>query len=503
LAKLYQMREHLDMNQMAENKDPTDGADIVERMVDQVGDAIGGEGSFSVISGGSSGQRRSVIAQVLLEAEGMGCLVSRCSGVRSADGQEPLASALLDLVSGIAGDLKEIPEIVLDVNAQEERSYRTEMACLDMLRSLSSDNSVILAVEDIESAGLDTITVLCFLARNIGGMNVLLIASHRSPEKDRLLVGKLDDIRHGALVHELHVHGTAGREEDGPSIDHQTGVPRIEAGSETRSHSSVQRITELLDLSRSALRSGNVHGSVEQARSALEESRSTGHGGLMIDSYLALGMALAQEGTENGSLDAFGQARHLSITVGEVMPQYAAHVGMSELLLFSVGEPDTAYAEAASAGELWSHSPEDPRRIEPLALMAVIEAKNGRRDRAERTFCEASGMLGSQPADQMVLGRMLLALAAAVLLESRHDLQGMNKRYEEAAVLATGTDHPQYWAATVSLERGHSLLRLRRPRESRSHMDEAFRGFGLLGNAVQSTRAKRAAEESEVGPVLD
>ena len=263
------------------------------------------------------------------------------------------------------------------------------------------------------------------------------------------------------------------------------------------------RITDLIDRSRSALGSGNVVVSIDNARSALEGSRSIGHNGLMIDAHLALGNALGQEGMEKEALEAFDQAIGLSATVGEVMPQYLAHLAKSELLLFSVGEPDTALAEALSAAELWPHSPDDPRRIEPVALMAVIEARNGRRDRAERTFCEASAMLESQPADKMVMERMLLALAAALLLESRYDLHGMNKRYGEAAVLATGTAHPAYWAATVSMEQGRSLLRLRRPRESRSHLDEASIGFEQLGNAVQSGRARRAAESSEVGPVLE
>ena len=64
--------------------------------------------------------------------------------------------------------------------------------------------------------------------------------------------------------------------------------------------------------------------------------------------------------------------------------------------------------------------------------MAMIEARNGRRDRAEKAFCDASGMLETRPTDRLILERMLLALAAALLLESRHDLVGMNARYGEA-----------------------------------------------------------------------
>ena len=353
------------MNQMAENEEPTYAAETVERLIDQLGDAVGGAGSFTIISGGSSAQRRLVVDQALLEAEGMGCLVSRCSGARSGNGREPLGGALYDLLTITAGGHAEISLPDLVVSAQEGRSYRAEMACLDMLRSLSRDNTVMLVLEDIESTGLDTITVLRFLARNIGGLNVLMVATHRSPEDDLILLGELDDIKHSALVHELHVHGTADGEEDVSPILHESAVQRIEEASGNLPHPSVGRITGLIDRSRSALGSGDVAVSIDNARSALEGSRSIGHNGLMIDAYLSLGHALGHEGMEKEALEAFDQAIGLSATVGEAMPQYLAHVAKSELLLFSVGEPDTAFAEALSAAELWPHSPTTPAGSSP------------------------------------------------------------------------------------------------------------------------------------------
>jgi tetratricopeptide (TPR) repeat protein len=230
---------------------------------------------------------------------------------------------------------------------------------------------------------------------------------------------------------------------------------------------------------------------------------SIGHYGLLLDSYTALGVALTQQGQEKEALEAFDQAIALAMTVGELLPQHLARIRRAELLHFSVGESDSAFAEAVRAQELWSRSPEDLHRIEPLALMAIIEARNGRRDRAERSFCEASLMLEPQPADQLMLERTLLAMAAALLLESRHDLNGMKARYAEAGVLATGTDSPGYWAAAVSLQHAESLLRLRRPREAKVQLEEASGRFALLGNAVQSARAQRALRESESGPALD
>jgi tetratricopeptide (TPR) repeat protein len=214
-------------------------------------------------------------------------------------------------------------------------------------------------------------------------------------------------------------------------------------------------------------------------------------------------MALTQAGRENESLDVLDHAIDLATTVGEPLSQFLARIRRSELLLFSVGEPDSAFVEAASAGELWSQTREEALRIEPLALMAIVEARNGRKDRAEKAFCDAAGLLEKQPVDKLVLERMMLSLAAAMLLESRHDLNGMNARYGEAMVLAAGTDSPEYWGATISLQHGRSLLRLSRPKEARAHLEEASRRFDRLGNAVQSARVKRAVEESKVGPVLD
>jgi hypothetical protein len=230
---------------------------------------------------------------------------------------------------------------------------------------------------------------------------------------------------------------------------------------------------------------------------------SIGHHGLVLDSCTALGLSMTQAGGEKEALESLDRAIGLAITVGEPLSQYVARIRRSELLLFSVGEPDSAYVEAASAGELSRQTLGEAHWIEPLALLAIIEARNGRREQAEKFFCDASSLLDKQQVDTLVLERMLLALAAAILLEYRHDLMGMNARYGEAEVLASGTDSPGYWGAIVSLQHGRSLLMLKRPREAKVHLDQAARQFDRLGNSVQSARASRASEESETGPVLD
>jgi hypothetical protein len=492
------------VNQMAESREPGDATSIEERLIDQVGDAIGGEGSLSFLSGGSVGHRHSVIAHVLEEAVVMGCLVAVCDCARSAKDIEPLTAALYALDKGVSGGTQTAKPRMPPAPIPAERSYRAEMAGLNTLRSIARNDPVVLVVEGLETADKATIKMLLFLARNIGDMNVLMIATHRSLEEDQLIVEGIEGIRHEALVHDLHIHSLVGDpKEDEVPIRHPAAVQNVEMGGVSAPLPSATLITERISSSHAALASGNVRGSIDHAQAALSDSICIGHYGLMIDSYLALGVALTQAGRERGSLDALDHAIGLAMTVGEVRSQHAARVRRSELLLFSVGEPDSAYTEAASAAALWSMTPAEPLRIEPLALMAIVQAGNGRRDRAERAFCDASDMLESQPADKLALERMMLALAAALLLESRQDLSGMNKIYGEAVVLATGTDSPEYWAAMVSLQQGRSLLRLRRPRESKSHLDDATRRFDGLGNAVQSARVKRAAEESEVGPVLD
>ena len=265
----------------------------------------------------------------------------------------------------------------------------------------------------------------------------------------------------------------------------------------------VQQINGLIVSSQNSLASGNTSASVSDARSALVSAASIGHHGLVLDANIALGSALMQSGREREALEALDRAIRLSIIVGEPLSQYLARVKRAELLLFSIGEPDSACTEAAAAEEISRQRLENGTRIEPLALKALIEARNGRRERAEISFCEASGMLENEPVGAYILERMLLAMAAAMLLESRFDLGGMNVRYDEAAVLATGTVFPEYWAAIVSFQRANSLLRLRRPREAKAHLDEACLRFGGLCNEVQSSRAKRASQGSDVGIMLD
>jgi hypothetical protein len=55
-----------------------DASDIEECLKSLVCDAIGGTGSFSLISSGSADQRHAIIAHVLMEAEEMGCLTAIC-----------------------------------------------------------------------------------------------------------------------------------------------------------------------------------------------------------------------------------------------------------------------------------------------------------------------------------------------------------------------------------------------------------------------------------------
>ncbi len=478
-----------------------DGKGIEERLLDHVGDAVGGDGSVVIISGGSGPERHSIITRVLEEAEGMGCLVRTCDCADPGIEGQPLIEALSALNKNVGGSVVSVPIMALGIATPEGRSYRAEMTGLEVMLSVARENPVVLAIERIEEADLATISMFSFLARNVGGTNVLMILATRSAEEDELLVQKLESLRRDVLVHELHLIGGAEPKSE-PPVRHGF-VVRMADESSCISSEIVQQISDLIASSQNSLAAGNTSVSVSDARSALVSSASIGHHGLVLDANIALGSALMQSGREREALEALDRAIRLSIIVGESSAQYFARLKRAELLLLSIGEPDSACEEAAAAEKISRQRLETGTIIEPLALKALIEAGNGRREHAEKAFCEASSMLEKEPVGAFILERMLLAMAAALLLESRFDLAGMNLRYDEAAVLATGTAFPEYWAAIVSFQRARSLLRLRRPREAKAHLDEACLRFGRLCNEVQSARAKRAAEGSDVGIMLE
>ena len=486
---------------MAERTVSLEAKGIEEKLLDQVADAIGGQGSLIIVSGGSVEERHALIAQVVEEAEGMGCLVALSDYSRSRSGSESISESLMALDRTMGG---KATATMLGGVSRSDRSYGEEMAMLEILRSACSETPVIVAMEEAGGSSLSSIDMLCFLARNIGGISSTIIVTHRSLELDPLLVRRLEILGHEMLVHKHHFHTGVGKETNGGlPIDHmpihQVGVPRITDPSSL----VLVQIADQIRSSEEALASGDPIASITRAEMAWQNSMSVGHYGFKLDSYIAMGAAMTQAGWEKEALRTLGQAVDLAGTLGEFRSQYIAHIKRSELLLFSVGEPDSACAEASIAEEISTLRLEEPLKIEPLTLRAIIEAINGRRERAGAAFCEATTLLEKQPVEALVLQRTLLALAAAMLLEARHDLNGMNQRYAEAEVLAGGTAHSVYWEAVVSLQRGRSLLRLKRPQEAKGHLDLAADRFDRLGNAIQSARARKAIEVSEEGIMLE
>ncbi len=489
---------------MTQDAGQFDTRDFETALIDQVADAIGGSGSISIVSGGSAGQRHEAISRLLREAEGMGCITSVCDCTRPTCRSEPLLTALLDSWESSCGKAGELSGGSSFCPWSSDRSYRVEMKVLELLESMTSENTVVIVLEEMETADLATMSVVRFLARNLGRRNAIIIATHSLPEEDRQFLEMVEELKHNVTVH-LHRIGEADEVQLGKAIPTVHDAPP-ETGADEREGrftTMARHILGLLISSRAALASGNVPISVQEAEEAIEESSAIGHRGLHLDSCIALGVALTQAGKEEESLRALDRAIDLATILGEPASQRTARLRKSELLLFSAGEPDSALSEAASANGLSSGKMDGTDLIEPLALMAVIEARNGRRDRAEKAFCDASRMLEIRPTDELVLERMLLALAAALLLESRHDLVGMNARYGEAEVLASGTDSPIFWSATMMMQHGLSLLRLRRPREAKAHLEGSGPQFDLLGNAVQCARVRRTVQESEAGPLLD
>ena len=310
-------------------------------------------------------------------------------------------------------------------------------------------------------------------------------------------------MEHEIRVHKHHFHtGDGKKTEDGSPIDHGAFYRLNEQRITDPSSPILAQIADQIRSTEEALASGDPTAAIVRSKIALGNSKSIGHHGLKLDSYIVMGEALTQAGREKEALQTLDQAVYLAEVLGELRSQYIAHIKRSELLLFGVGEPDSACAEAARAEEISTWMLEEPFKIEPLTLKAIVEAVNGRRERAEAAFCEATTLLEKQPIEAYILERMLLALAAALLLEARHDLHGMNQRYVEAEVLAGGTANSVYWEAVVSLQRGRSLLRLRRPQEAKGYLDRAAERFDRLRNMIQSTRARNAVEESEEGIML-
>ena len=487
---------------MTQDTGQLDSQGLEEALMDQVADAIGGVGSLSIISGGSAGHRHGTTSRLLHEAEGMGCITLMCDCTRPVSRSEPMLAATSDLWESLDAGTGETSCGSTCCIWPPDRSYRREMKVLGLLESMVAHNTVVIVVEEMGSADLATMCVVSFLARNLGKMNAIIIATHSLPAEDQLFLEMIGELKHDVTVHE-HVIRDLDVVHQGDAILTRHDAPPESGVVEGRFTTMALHISGLLISSRAALASGNVLVSIQKAEEARDDSVATGHRGLQLDSCIALGVALTQAGRERESLQALDSAIELATTLGEPASQRTARLRKSELLLFSVGEPDSALSEAVSANGLGARMMDGTSMIEPLALMAVIEARNGRRDRAEKAFCDASSMLEPRPTDELVLERMLLALAAALLLESRHDLAGMNARYGEAEVLASGTDSPMFWSATMEMQHGLSLLRLRRPREAKDHLDRSALQFDPLGNAVQRDRVKRISQESEAGPLLD
>jgi tetratricopeptide (TPR) repeat protein len=475
---------------------------IEERLIDLVGDAIGGSGSFSLLEGGSTDQRHTIISHVLTQAEEMGCLTVICDCAHPTSGIDPLAKALSALRAAIEGR-KEDPSSAAPEAWSSDRSYRREMDGLALLRSIAAVNTAVVVVEEIGSAPLDTIALIGFLARNVRGMGVTIIATVTRPGEDPILSDMLDRVRFDGEVYVLRLSETEGYVRNGgPPAQHPAPAGWNEAPS-CPGADMLSAIECHIASSEKSIMSGATNEAIGEARDALKDSIAMRQFGSISDSYVALATALTQAGRECEALDAIDRAIDLSRVIGEPLSQRDARLRKAELLLFSIGEPDSALKEASIAEDIGARRSDRCLCIEPLALKAIIEAGNGRRDRAEQIFCQAIGALEGQPDEACILERMLLALAAALLMESRHDLAGMNARYGEAEVLATGTSSPIYWSAILSLQRARSLLRLRRPREARTYLERSAQLFEALGNEVQHTRAKRVAKESEAGPPMD
>ena len=171
---------------------------------------------------------------------------------------------------------------------------------LDILRSVTNENTVIIALEELGMADLATIYIFLFLARNIQGMNALIIATHPAVDEDRFLVDAIESISGDVLVHDLHLHAADGTGGDKGQIRHDA----VSDGAGMATSSSLVAGIDgagLLSFNGRSVLGGRCRcrRPCRTGAPGFDRHRSLG---LVLDSYMALGMALTQAGRRRNRL---------------------------------------------------------------------------------------------------------------------------------------------------------------------------------------------------------
>jgi len=108
----------------------------------------------------------------------MGCLVALSDCSRPGSGSEPMAESLAAINKTI-GSGRSASAIRLGQGSTSDRSYREEMATLEILQAACLGNPVIVAIEEIEESSLSTIDMPMFPGPKHRGNQ---LDDHRHPQ---------------------------------------------------------------------------------------------------------------------------------------------------------------------------------------------------------------------------------------------------------------------------------------------------------------------------------
>src|SRR5262249_19132418 len=91
----------------------------------------------------------------------------------------------------------------------EEDRWRLLQAATDVLHRAAAQQPLLVVLEDLHDADRGTLDLLLYLARNLHGARLLLVATYRDVEVDRAhpLSAALGELRRASNVARLHLRG--------------------------------------------------------------------------------------------------------------------------------------------------------------------------------------------------------------------------------------------------------------------------------------------------------
>jgi len=212
----------------------------IESLQDLLEEAMAGRGRAVLVRGEAGIGKTHLIEHVLAAAEDNGCLVltAKCSQLEASVAYQPFRDLLTPSLSlPGAGDFVRhsiyLRRVLLGTNPGDEtprdsKFFQSELFAEvhKLVQTLSQAKPSVLCIEDIHEADEDSLRLLHFLARRIGGDRVLVLCSRRSEGLDRkaqlgemeaslrregllteIELGRLDDQSMALLVEQLFGDG--------------------------------------------------------------------------------------------------------------------------------------------------------------------------------------------------------------------------------------------------------------------------------------------------------